>query len=81
VQADPIGQDSGTNIYAYADGNPVQHSDPTGEVVIVPIAINFGRCMLECIATIALLDDCFDFGDASADCAIECLNPLYWFTK
>lgn len=35
VEIDPLGINGGGNLYAYAHGNPVYFSDPTGEVPVV----------------------------------------------
>ena len=40
VQADPLGLDSGQNLYAYGDGDPLNAVDPTGELAfLVPVAV------------------------------------------
>jgi RHS repeat-associated protein len=39
ISEDPAGLSGGTNLYAYASGNPVEYSDPSGEC---PWCIGFG---------------------------------------
>jgi type VI secretion system secreted protein VgrG len=39
INQDPIGLAGGTNQYAYAEGNPVQMIDPSGEAALIPIVV------------------------------------------
>ena len=89
ITQDPIGFSGGLNLYRYANGNPINRIDPTGEIVPAIIlgvrivateaAIMYGRCVANCMATQAISNAIGVCDDG--DCFKECLNPLNWVRK
>jgi RHS repeat-associated protein len=71
VTQDPIGFAGGDNLYRYADADPVNQSDPTGECPACYVAC-FAACMLEDAATNAITGECNNFGDSAKSCALSC---------
>jgi len=84
VTRDPIGFEGGINLYGYAGHSPTNFIDPTGEFIpIACIAINYGRCMIGCMAMAGVQHaveshfgmSCgdFDWKGNLKDCALDCL--------
>lgn len=78
VTKDPIGIEGGLNQYRYADANPVNLTDATGECpMCVGYAICVAQCMLEDAAANAITGECNNVGDSAKQCAMSCvLGPL-----
>ncbi|MCE4554265.1 Ig-like domain repeat protein [Roseateles cellulosilyticus] len=79
ITADPVGLDGGTNRYRYADADPANLTDPTGE--IIPAAAAYASCVAECMledaAVSTLGGECNDVGGSAKSCAASCLlGPL-----
>lgn len=76
LSRDPIREtDPNQSLYGYALHNPVNVTDPTGEIPIVPILVGIGKCALQCAAFAALTNPCDpDF----SDCGLPCLLRWNW---
>jgi RHS repeat-associated protein len=78
VTQDPIGVDGGFNLYRYAEADPINKRDPTGE--ILPYVIAFATCMASCMLQDAAINlitgECNNFGDSAKNCAIGCAIGL-----
>ena len=60
VQSDPIGLEGGSNLFLYANANPVNYADPTGEVApvvggVAAVALFCARNPRLCAAVLACL--------------------------
>ncbi len=71
---DPIGLEGGINLFSYAQADPVNLTDPTGE--IVPVVVAGAVCMASCMAATAAEDlitgECTTVGTSAKNCAIGC---------
>jgi RHS repeat-associated protein len=68
ITSDPIGLDGGLNTYAYAAGNPVYYTDPTGEFVNVIIGSGTSVAMGWLMAK--MTGQCYTMKDALTDAAL-----------
>lgn len=78
ITQDPIGVEGGINQYKYAQADPVNLSDATGECpMCAAYAMCVASCMLEDAATNAITNQCNNLGDSAKSCAASCLmGPL-----
>ncbi len=77
ISQDPIGIDGGVNLYKYAEGDPLNTTDPTGECpYCIAYAGCFASCMLQDAAENAITGECNNFGESAKNCGIGCAIGL-----
>jgi RHS repeat-associated protein len=78
ITQDPIGLEGGNNSYRYAQADPVNLKDPTGECpMCVAYAICVGQCMVQDVGINLVAGECNNFGESAKSCALSCLlGPL-----
>jgi RHS repeat-associated protein len=68
------GLEGGINLFSYAQADPINLTDPTGE--IVPVVVAGAVCMASCMAATAAEDlitgECTTVGTSAKNCAIGC---------
>ena len=77
ISQDPIGLRGGDNPYRYAEANPQNITDPTGECPFcAAYAVCVAECFIEATAINLITGECNNFGDTAKSCAASCLAGL-----
>jgi len=79
ITRDPLGFEGGPNQYLYANHNPVNFYDPTGEILPC-LFINYVRCVASCVAIGKVqnwINGCqVSLGDLALECAKDCVFSI-----